>query len=128
MKPTEDYADFLQNIEFGMVQVWKGHPDMTNYDAMRAYDAAIAYYNAQARDQTPKPVTLTGIEATLWAHIQSMCEWRLGRQHDREMPQTTPIPLEDMVSCLRKLRKSVDFWTKRGGRQGYMQYIEKFVA
>jgi hypothetical protein len=34
----------------------------------------------------------------------------------------------DMVACLRKLRKSVDFWTQRGGRQGYMQYIEQYVG
>jgi len=40
----------------------------------------------------------------------------------------TPIPLEDMVACLRKLRKSVDFWTKQGGRQGYMKYIEHYVG
>jgi hypothetical protein len=31
------------------------------------------------------------------------------------------------VACLRKLHKSVEFWTKQGGRQGYLQFIEKFV-
>jgi hypothetical protein len=55
-------------------------------------------------------------------------EWRTGRSSGSELGEVTPIPLEDMVACLRKLRKSVDFWTKRGGRQGYMQYIEQYVG
>ncbi len=38
-----------------------------------------------------------------------------GRQRDQvEVP---PVSLADLVTCLLKLRKSVDRWTERGGRQ-----------
>jgi len=57
-----------------------------------------------------------------------MCEWRSGRAPGPVPGELTPIPLEDLVACLRKLRKSVDFWTKQGGRQAYMQYIEQYVG
>ncbi len=128
MKLTEEHADVLQNIEFAVVQTWKQHPDMTNYNVMRAYDAAIDHYRIQARGQTPKPVHLGGVEATLWERIREICELRLGNAAKPEQPAPEPISLDVMVACLRKVRKSVDFWTKQGGRQGYLQYIAQFIS
>jgi len=128
MNPLKEHTDFLQNIEFAIVQVWRSHPEMTNYAAMRAYEAAIAYYGAIAREHTPKTVDLTGLDATLFAEIKKMCEWRLGRSTETGEPELPPLTLEETVACLRKLRKSVDYWTQQGGRQGYMRFIEKFVA
>ncbi|HWH70932.1 MAG TPA: hypothetical protein VNT26_16200 [Candidatus Sulfotelmatobacter sp.] len=130
MNPVKDYQDVLQNIEFVVIQVWREHPEMTNYSVMRAYDAAIAYYHALARKQTPKPVNLTGLDVTVFALVKEVCDWRLGRGSEpgRDLPEGfEPLPLEDLVACLRRLRKSVDFWTKEGGRQGYLQYIDQFL-
>ncbi len=56
-----------------------------------------------------------------------MSEMRLGGTTAPDQPEVPPISLEDLVACLRKLRKSVDFWTKQGGRQGYLEYIDKFL-
>lgn len=33
----------------------------------------------------------------------------------------------EIVACLKRLRKSVQFWTKSGGRQGYLNYIVEFL-
>ena len=128
MNPIEDYQDVLQNIESAVVQVWKQNPAMTNYVVMAAYDAAINYYRALASQQTPKPVNLTGLDAKVFSGVKEMCEWRSGRAPGPVPGELAPIPLEDLVACLRKLRKSVDFWTKQGGRQGYMKYIEQYVG
>ncbi len=106
MIPSEDRLDVLQNIEFAVVQVWHSHPEMTNYAAMRAYEAAITYYGAMAREHTPKPVNLTGLDATLFEEIRKMCEWRLGRTTASGKPELPPLPPEELVACLRKLRKS----------------------
>jgi hypothetical protein len=128
MNPIEDYQDVLQNIESAVVAVWRQNPAMTNYVVMAAYDAAINYYRALASQQTPKPVTLTGLDAKVFVGVKEMCEWRTGRVPGPVESELAPIPLEDLVAGLRKLRKSVDFWTKQGGRQAYMQYIEKYVG
>lgn len=125
MDPLKDYQDVLQNIEAVVAELWRKHPEMTNYTVMRAYEAAIARYHAEARGQTPKPVNLTGLNAMVFSDVSEICEWRLGRTRDLE--DIKPIPVEDLVACLRKLHKSVDFWTKEGGRQGYLTFIEKFV-
>lgn len=127
MSPIEDYRDVLQNIEAVVASIWRGHPEMTNYAVMRAYEAAITRYNAEARQLTPKPVNLTGLDAKLYEEVSGICEWRLGRSANSDTPKPKPIPVEDLVACLRKLHKSVDFWTKEGGRQGYLRYIQNFV-
>jgi hypothetical protein len=128
VNPIDDHQDVLQNIESAVVQVWRQHPAMTNYAVMAAYDAAIQYYRALANQQAPKPVQLTSLDAQLFEAVREMCEWRSGRKPMPELGEIAPIPLEDLIACLRRLRKSVDFWTKRSGRQGYMQYIEQFVG
>jgi hypothetical protein len=127
MEPTEDYLDVLQNIEFAVLQVWRKAPTLNNYNAMRAYDAAIAHYGAIARGVTPKPTGLTGLDATLFDAVKEMCEMRLGRGASAVDQDVPTLPVEDLVSCLRKLRKSVDKWTREGGRQGYLELLKRFV-
>ena len=127
MEPHEKNLDVLQNIESAVVQIWRDNPALTNYSVMRAYEAAIAYYGALARQHTPKPVNLTGLDAALFEAVKSICELRLGRVALPDQPEFPPLPTEDLVACLRKLCKSVDHWTKAGGRQGYLQFIDKFL-
>lgn len=38
-----------------------------------------------------------------------------------------PISIEEMIACLKRVRKSVETWNKQGGRQGYLNYIENFI-
>ncbi|HEV2207199.1 MAG TPA: hypothetical protein VG167_00365 [Verrucomicrobiae bacterium] len=127
MNPVEHYQDVLQNIEAAVAGVWREHQELTNYAVSRAYEAAINRYKDEARQFAPKPAGLTGLDAVLYQRVCEMCEWRLGRKPNAETPDLNPIPIEDLVACLRKLHKSVEFWTKKGGRQGYLQFIEGFV-
>lgn len=127
MDPIEDYQDVLQNIETSVAKVWRSHPELTNYTVSRAYEAAVAQYHSEARQVTPKPPNLAGLDATVYTSICQICEWRLGRTSDKGLPEVEPIPVEDLVACLRRLHKSVDFWTRQGGRQGYLKLIEQYV-
>jgi hypothetical protein len=121
-----EHLDVLQNIEFIVVRTWRDHPELNNYNVMRAYEAAIAHYGALARGLRPKPVELSGLDEELFLGIIGVSEWRLGNeQNDKD--KLPPIPLEDLVGCLRKLRKSVERWTREGGRQGYLEFIKQFL-
>ena len=55
MKWQEENLDVLQNLEFAIVEVWRANPEMTDYSALRAYEAARQYYRAELRGQPPKP-------------------------------------------------------------------------
>jgi hypothetical protein len=103
-----------------------GYPEMTNYTAMRAYDAAIAYYKDIARGQQPKEPKISGLDALAYKAVYDACESRLGKPIANS-PGSEPLTAENLVSCLRRLSKSVDFWTKQSGRRGYLEFVGKFV-
>jgi len=62
-----------------------------------------------------------------------MCEWRLGReelvsqQDQSELINPDPISIDEIITCLQRIRKSIRLWTKQGGRQGYLEFVEPFV-
>ncbi len=62
-----------------------------------------------------------------------MCEMRLGRDSMRDKKgkevklDMKPITVEEIIACLKRIRKSVEGWYKRGGRRGYYEFIRQFV-
>lgn len=130
MKFAEENLYVLQNLEFAIVTVWRAHPEMTDYSAQRAYEAARQFYRAEQRGKPATPPALTGLDAAAFESLKAMCEFRLGRAAgpaadlDEPIP---PIPLEKLIACLQELAKSVERHTHSGGRQGYLQFVAQFV-
>lgn len=54
----KQYADVLQNIEFGIVRVHQANPDLLDYEADGALRALIAHYKAEVRGQVSPAVHL----------------------------------------------------------------------
>jgi hypothetical protein len=133
MKWQEENLDVLQNLEFAVVEVWRANPEMTDYVALRAYEAARQYYRAELRGQPPKPPALTGLDAVAFAALKQMCEFRLGRDSgpppasEKDTVPVPPLPLEKLLACLQELAKSAERHTRSGGRQGYLQFIDGFL-
>ncbi|MBA4147543.1 MAG: hypothetical protein H0X66_05455 [Verrucomicrobia bacterium] len=128
MKWTEDKLDILQNLEFAVLEVWRANRDMSDYAALRAYEAAFQFYRAESRGHTAKPPELKGHDATAFEGLKAMCEFRLGRADcpisgPKRIP---PISLDLLLACLRELGKSVERHTKSGGRQGYLTFINRY--
>jgi len=128
MIPEENLA-ILQNLEFSIAMVWRAHPEMTDYSALRAYDAAFKYYRDQSRGRTAKPPELKGLDATAYQALAEMCEIRLGRRAgpSDEKSDIPVVTLERIVECLRELGKSVERHTAISGRRGYLEFIVQFL-
>ncbi len=132
MKWQEENLDVLQNLEFAIVEVWRAHPELTDYSALRAYEAARQHYRAEMRGKPAPPSGLTGLDAVAFEELKKMCEFRLGRRtgpppaSGQDVP-VTAIPLEHLLACLQELAKSVERHTRSGGRQGYLQFIDGFL-
>jgi len=131
----EQYEDVLQNIEFGIVQVYREHPKMTNWDALAAVEALISVYRAEEKGRQAEPPALAPLAQKAYEMAKMMCEWRLGREmpfQDEEGKvaedlSPKPITLNEIIACLKRIRKSINFWTKQGGRQGYLTFVSQFV-
>lgn len=129
----EEYMDVLQNIEAAIVSVYHRESELVDFEVERALNALLVEYRAQQRDRPVPQPTLSDLGQRVYEQVKWMCEWRLGRadldgqNRDSRMPQPPPLTLDEIIACLKRIRKSVQKWNKRGGQQGYLQFIDQFV-
>jgi hypothetical protein len=129
----DTYLDVLQNIEFGIVRVYRERPELTDWDALNATEALIRGYTAESRGRSRPNIRLSDLPQLVFDSVEAMCEWRLGRERpfaegnqpvEMEMePKTT----DEIIACLKRIRKSIKRWNKEGGRQGYLNFVSEFV-
>jgi len=131
----ERYEDVLQNIEFGIVRVYRDHPEMTDWDALAAIEALTRTYQAEAKGRQPTPPSLAPLAQEIYDSVEPMCEWRMGREtpfldEDREPVEISPKPItrDEIIACLKRVRKSINRWNRRGGRQGYLTFVGQYIA
>jgi len=131
MRIEEERQDVLQNIEFAVARLYRLNPAMSDYAVLRTYESLVHLYSAEANGRSAKAVTAEGVEADLLQDVKRMCEWRLGRvplsKTEGEAQACEPLDVPTLVLCLKRLVKSVNRWTKHGGRQGYLNFMTTFV-
>ncbi|MBI4537785.1 MAG: hypothetical protein HY712_07485 [candidate division NC10 bacterium] len=133
--PTADdqYLDVLQNIEFGIVTVYRERAEMSDYAVMRMLEALIDRYTAEKIGRPPRDFGLSGVERVLLSTVRRICEWRLGRERapdgwsSAEGMAPEPKTVDQIILCLKRVLKSAKRWNKEGGRQGYLDFITRFV-
>jgi hypothetical protein len=126
------YLDVLQNLEMGVVAAFRRNPELLDAHAEMAYEALIRYYKAEARGREPRVPNLPAEAEEVFKNVHSFAEFRLGRESFVEVEAGAilpePITVEELVKCLKRLRKSVGFWTKQGGRRGYLKQIGELLG
>ncbi len=131
MSLVDAHMDVLQNIEFAIVDVYHERPLLVDYSVMGTLDALIGLYRAESRGHTPKAISLDKDEAELLDRVKMVCEWRIGRRNLSDDPIMEPdhfTKLDDILSCLRKIRRSAEKWNARGGPQGYLRFVSQYVG
>ena len=128
------YEDVLQNIEFAIVSVYREHSELLDYEVEKALNALILAYQAEQKHRVPSPVVFSPLAQQVFTRVHAMCEWRLGREalmvaeSNAEILLPSPISLDEMVACLKRIRKSVQRWSQRDGRQGYLRFVNAFIV
>ena len=132
-RAEDQYPDVLQNLEFGIVASYREHPEMSDYDVTRVLEVLLDRYKGEKIGRPGREVNLSDVERHLLDSVRGMCEWRLGRERPPGTPAGAeelapePITLDVLILCLKRLLKSVKFWNKDGGRQGYLNFIIQYV-
>src|SRR5207245_6729935 len=91
MALEETHLDVLQNIEFAIVSVYRKQRALRDVEVMRALDALIDVYRAEARGHTPKEISLPDPERLVFQRTKEMCDLRLGRH---EVVTRIHVPFE----------------------------------
>jgi hypothetical protein len=132
----DQYLDVLQNIEVAIVSVYGDHPELSDYNVDKALGGLVRTYQAQAKERAEPDLKLRELEQAVYNSVKAMCDWRLGAPSSKDDEEAgaeqagimAPKTLNEIIACLKRIRKSVDMWTKKRGRQGYLTYISDFLA
>jgi hypothetical protein len=131
----DQYLDVLQNIEVAIVQVYHDHPELADSSVDRAVEGLVRWYQAEARERSAPVVRLHELEQQVYDGVKAMCDWHMGRTGpDQQEPDAPALPpgapktVDEIIACLKRIRKSIALWTRQGGRQGYLDYITQFIA
>jgi hypothetical protein len=130
MSVEEEYQDILQNIEFAIVQVYRREPELVDYDVKKAVDALERRYRAVLRGRDAPTHGLQGLPAQVYEAVEAVCEWRLGNnpmEQDGEALEVPTVTVDVIVQCVRRIGKSVQYWTREMGRQGYLEFVSPFL-
>ncbi|MCL4531561.1 MAG: hypothetical protein M1282_19415 [Chloroflexi bacterium] len=125
----DQYLDVLQNIEMATLSVYREHRDLVDYDVDKVLNLLWMEYRNEKQGRTIPPSKLGDNAQMVYDRVREICEWRLGRQDiktDKELMRLKrePISVDEIMACLKRIRKSIDLWTKQGGRQGYLYFID----
>jgi hypothetical protein len=129
----ETYQDVLQNIEFTLVQVYKQRDALVDTGTMYALDTLIKVYTGERQSREVALPQFKPEELAAYEQVRDVCQMRLGRsplldKKGREVKlKMEPITVEEIIACLKRIRKSVEGWYKRGGRRGYYDFVKDFI-
>ncbi len=129
----DQYLNVLYNIEVQILQVYRDRPDLCGPDIERGLDALRKSYVAEIRRQEPKKLMLNELEEQVFIRVKALCELLLGRVEAFDKDgnpievDLEPLSLDEIVQCLKRIIRSVQFWTREGGSKGYVTYIQQFI-
>lgn len=125
----DDYLDVLQNLEFAIVNTYRKHRDIIDFDVLIVLDAIMNFYISGIRGVKPRNFNLSGKQLDLFEAVKEMADYRItgkAKDDDNEY-EINAITVNELLDCLKRIKKSVLFWTKEAGRQGYLDYVSNFI-
>ena len=129
MRAEDEYLDVLQNIEWAIIAESRHDESILDADARNAVDFLVRRYEAELESRGASNRPLTDRVRRIVDATGAMCEWRLGRgaAPGGLSGSVDPLNLEALVLCLKKIRKSIDFWNKEYGKRGYLDFVGQYV-
>jgi hypothetical protein len=126
------FLSILQNIEARIVVIYRQRPDLADFQVENALEALIRAYAGEAAGRPAKPPAGEAARQ-VYQSVREAIEWRLGRialpaETGGSLQVGEPASVEDVLTCLKRIRRSVEFWTRENGPQGYLNYVIKFLA
>ena len=100
---------------------------MTDYAVLRSLEALVGYYAAEKNGRSPRHFSLEKVESEVLQRVQFVCDWRIGLLAEPGMPEVEPKSIDEIISCLKRIMKSVEKWNKREGRQGYLRFVSQYI-
>lgn len=127
----EENLDVLQNIEAAIVSVFREHPELADYQVDSAIEALGRTYIGESRGKAPV-LPKSPLAKDVYERVKATCDWRMGRDNiideaGNPVSQDDAISVDEILACLKRIRKSISLWNKEAGSQGYLNYVSQFI-
>ena len=128
----EQYLDVLQNIEFAIVEEFRRDPAILDLNVREAVNVLVRQYESEEEGRTPPRAQTTDRTRAVFDAVRTVCEWRMGRPRGpvlaKDDPPVPDIAVAEMAACLKRIRKSVDLWSKESGPRGYLNFVRQYIV
>ena len=133
---TDIYADALNSLERGYLTMAREDQGISDGQVDLVLEHLIRHYKAAAAGKPPRPTRLKGTSRTIFDNVVFIAEVLLGHGPPEKstMPPNAiialldvPLTYDELIACLRRIRKSIRFWSKQGGRRSYLNYVLSFT-
>lgn len=133
MEFENKYMGVLQNMETVIVRLYRQNPEIADYNVDKAVEGLVRTYQAEQKGRSAPVLKLNELDQQLYSDISAVCQFYLGRTsellgiEDLDIEDMVKLTVEDIIACLKRIRQSIAMWTKEGGRQGYLNFIDPFL-
>ena len=134
MSFEEDYEDVLLSIESAIMGFYQADPSLIDTEVDTVFTWLVKYYQAKSQGRSSSYPQPKGTSANLLLKVQEICDIFVGEnslivnQEKGEIQLPVKIrTYSEMVECLQRLKSSVKLWTKKDGRQGYLNFVNRFI-
>lgn len=105
-----DNLEELATMEFAIAGCYGRHPDLTDHDVEEAINAVLPQFEPRNRDTSGRVARLNSLAREVYEKLITAC-------------RVIAVPNEQISACLKRIRKSVQFWRRDGGLRGYLTFI-----
>ena len=140
MRVEEEFEDVLMNMEMQIISVAEENDGLTDFDVEKAIEALLRKYKTLARGKEPRDFSLKPLSQQIFDRVDKICIWRTSnstveiptkkkkwwQKRKKAVLDIKVLSYDEIVACLKRIRKSIRLWNKEGGRTGYLDYIQQF--
>jgi len=119
MKISEKFEKELQAIELSIMKVYRDNSGLLDTQVERAIETAIKIQNSILKGRETPHYNLSSLDFIVFESIQ--------RVNQNLIEQDVEFSHLDLLECLKLIRKSVQRWNKKCGRQGYLNFVNQYV-
>jgi hypothetical protein len=129
----DKYNDVLRSIELAIVRVYRESSDLVDFQTLTAVNGLLRVYTAVSRKRTPPPLKLDDLAQRVFNDIKIACDGWMGQGPIFDEAgqiaeiKEEPLQLSEIIQCLKRIRRSIEMWTKEAGRKGYFDFIDQFL-
>jgi len=119
----QEYFDVLRSIETAIYTEYTQNDALTDHQVNKVIDALQRQFNAEIRQKRAPNLKFNASDRALYTRLHDVCKLHLGR--DINIPIDSPLELDEMINCLKRISRSVGQMGGHG-RQGYVDFLKVF--